>query len=47
MGTADIRVAVIDGDDLAPERPFEGQAGALGLGQFGHPLSVLTRGGVL
>ena len=36
MRAADVGVAVVDGDDLAPQRPLDLLAGALGLWQFRH-----------
>src|SRR5947209_11959414 len=44
MGAADVRVAVVDGDDPPPERGLERLAGALGLGQLGHTSSLVGEG---
>src|SRR5262249_52395731 len=40
----DVGVAVVDGDDLAVERPLELLAGAFGLGEFGHTAEATMRG---
>ena len=40
---ADVGVAVVDGDDLAPERALDLLAGALGLWEFGHVSEATIR----
>ena len=36
VGAADVGIGVVDGDDLAPQRPLDLLAGALGLWEFRH-----------